>query len=116
MALTQPFTGSALTVSTTELSLVSGTSTLQTNSTAGIYQLFLDTSNLTATESYLLKIKEKVAAAGTQRLMQSLLLTGVQATPVYVSAAMQLMNGWDITLTKLNGTDRAFDYSIRQVA
>lgn len=116
MPLSQPFTALALTVSTTEISLVSGTTTLQTNSTAGIYQLFLDTNTLTATESYALKIKEKVGAAGTQRILQSILLTGVQATPVYVSAAMQLMNGWDITLTKLSGTDRAFDYSIRQVS
>lgn len=116
MALSQPFTNAALTVSTTEISLVSGTSTLQNNTTAGIYSLLLDLSAMTATETYLLKFKEKTQPSSTQRVMQSVTLSGVQTTPIYVSPALQLVNGWDITLTKLLGTDRAFDSSIRQVA
>ena len=116
MALSQPYTGTALSVNTTEISLVSGTSTLQTVTTAGIYQLFLDVSALTATESYSLKIYETARAGGTKRIVQEITLTGVQAEPIYVTPALQLVNGFDFTLVKLQGTTRTFDYSVRMVA
>jgi hypothetical protein len=115
MAITQAYGGSA-TIGTTEFSLPNGTTTLASIAVAGIYQLFLDLSTLTATESYKLQIKEKVQAAGTQRLVQDITISGVQAEPVYVTPSLLLMNGWDMTLTKLGGTDRAIEFSIRKVA
>jgi len=119
MALSQPYSSAGLTVSTTELSLVSGTATLQTNTTPGIYQLFLDLSALAAGDSFSLKIKEAAAPSGAQGVL--LLETfapagGALATPIYASPALQLANGWDMTLTRLLGTDRSIPYSIRQVA
>lgn len=115
MAITQTYVGSA-TIGTTEYSLPAGSTILGSIATAGIYQLFLDLSTLTATESYSLKIKEKVQAAGTQRIIQDVTISGVQSEPIYVSPSLLLMHGWDMTLTKLQGTDRAIEYSIRQVA
>lgn len=109
-------TGSAVTVSTTELSLISGTTTLQTDTTPGIYQLLLDCAAMTATESYELRVYEKAAAGGTKRVLHRALLNGVQATPIFVLPSLLLGVGWDITLDKLAGTDRAFDWSIRKVA
>lgn len=119
MALTQPYTNAGLTVSTTELSLVSGTSTLQSNTTPGIYQVFLDLTALAAGDAFRLRIKEKVASGGGQGVIVDETLSpgaGPFSSPVYASPALQLMNGWDVTLVKLQGTDRSIPYSIRQVA
>ena len=119
MALSQPYSNAGLLVSTTELSLISGTSTLQTNTTAGIYQVFLDLTALAAGDSFVLKIKEAAAPAGTQGILIEEVFApagGALSTPIYASPALQLVNGWDMTLTKLLGTDRSIPYSIRQVA
>lgn len=114
MAISEAYTGT-LTVSTTELSLVSGTSVLQSVTTDGVYQIFIDTSAIAAGDSFELRIKEKVTSAGTQRTIFYTLLDGVQSSP-FVSPSLVLIHGWDVTLDKITGTDRAFPYSIRQVA
>ena len=115
MAFTELFTGSA-SIPTTETSLVSGTTTLASNTTKGIYQLFLDLSALVAGDSYTLKVKEAVQVAGTQRIVQSITLAGVQTEPVYVTPALAMFNGWDYTLTNSGGVARTIAWSIRQVA
>lgn len=115
MTISQAYLGTA-TVSTTEYSLPNNSTTLTPIAVPGIYQLFLDLVNLTATESYRLRIKEKVQASGTQRVIQDVTLYGAQGSPVYVSPSLLLFNGWDVTLLKLTGTDRAIDFSIRKVA
>ena len=119
MAITEVFSGSA-TISTTQYDLPSNSTTVSAQTADGIYQLFLDLSNLTATESYHLKIYEKVVASGspgsTQRVIDDTTISGVQTAPVYVTSALLLMHGWTYTLTKLQGTDRAISWSIRQVA
>ena len=119
MALSQPYTNSGLTISSTELSLVSGTSTLQTITTAGIYQVFLDLSALAAGDAFELKIKEAAVSGGAQKVLLKETFApngGAFSTPLYASPALQLMNGWDVTMVKIQGTDRAIPYSIRQVA
>lgn len=115
MAITQAYNGSA-TIGAAEFSLPNGGTVLTPIATPGIYQLFLDLSTLTATESYRLQIKEKVQAASVQRLVQDVILSGSQAEPVYVTPSLILFHGWDMTLTKIGGTDRAIAYSIRLVA
>jgi hypothetical protein len=118
MALSQ-ISNSSLTVSTTELSLISNSSTLQTNTTAAVYQLFLDLSNLAVGDSFLLKIKEAAAPSSNQYIVLQETFSvggGVFASPIYASPALQLMNGWDMTLTKLYGTDRIIPYSIRIIS
>ena len=109
-------TGSAVTVSTTELSLISGTSTLQANTTAGIYEVVIDANAVTATESFEVKIYETVLAAGTKRVAHRMLINGVQAWPIVVYPSLLLGIGWDVTIKKLLGTDRALTWSIRKVA
>jgi len=115
MAITEAFSGSA-TIGTTQYDLPSNSTTVSAQTTDGIYQLFLDLNALTATESYQLKIYEKVQSSGTQRLIDNMTISGVQTEPVYVTSALLLMHGWTYTLTKLQGTDRAISWSIRQVA
>ncbi|MFM2056051.1 MAG: hypothetical protein RLY71_436 [Pseudomonadota bacterium] len=109
-------TGSAVTISTTELSLISGTTTLQTSTTAGIYELVLDCANMTATEAYELRIYETAVAGGTKHLVRRKPINGAQAEPILVLPSLLLGVGWDITMDKLAGTDRAFSWSVRKVA
>lgn len=116
MAITQVYSQSALSVSTTELSLVSGTSTLQTVTTAGIYQLWLDpVTNMAKGDEFLVKVYEKVLTGGTKRVVWSACISDAQST-LFVMPTLILMNGWDMTIQRTAGSDRAFDASIRKVA
>ena len=114
MAISEAYTGTA-TVGTAELSLVSGTTSLQSVTTDGVYQVFIDTVNMIAGDEYEILIKEKVTSAGVQRNIYSAVLDGKQSSP-FVTPSLVLIHGWDITMRKVTGTDRAFPYSIRQVA
>lgn len=117
MAITvEAFTGSAVTISTTEISLVSGTSTLQTNATAGIYQAFIDLNAVAAGDTFDFKVYEKTITGGTQRLVYYARFSQAQGTPIYVSPTLVLGIGWDMTLTKNAGTDRAITWRISKVA
>lgn len=114
MAITEAFSGSA-SISTTEFSLVSGTTTLQNNTDDGIYQVFIDFANMLAGDEYLIQIKEKVTAAGTQRTIYSSTVEGRQSSP-FVSPSLILLHGWDVTLDLITGTARTITWSIRKVA
>ncbi len=114
MAISQPYSGS-LTVSTTELSLISGTSTLQASTTAGLYQVVLDLAALAAGDQFTLSIKEAAAPSGTQRVIQTFTYSGAQVPQGDLVPACILMNGWDMTLIMVAGTARAIPYSIRMV-
>ena len=115
MAITQLYTLSAVTVGT-ELSIVTGTAPPQADATDGVYQLWVyDRGNMTKTEEYKVKIYEKVLSGGTQKVVFQATIKGVQSE-LFVTPMLVLMHGWDMTLTKIAGTDRAFDASIRQIA
>lgn len=115
MAITAAFENTA-TISTAEFSLVSNSTTLASNASAGVYQAFIDFSALTLTEVYEIKIAEKVTAAGVQRTISIATVQGPLAQPHYVTPSLILMRGWDVTVKKISGTDRAISWSIRQVA
>lgn len=113
MAVTTAFELSAVTVGATELSIVSGTTTLQNNTTAGVYQLVIDAANMAKGDQFIVKLYEKCKAAGTKRVFSAWSLLGVQSE-LFITPSFMLLNGWDMTITKLVGTDRAFDASIRK--
>lgn len=116
MAISEAFSGSA-SIGSTEYDLPSASTTLSSQTTDGIYQLFLNLYNLTATEEYRLRIYEKCRSSSTQRVIQEVIFSGVQTTePVYVVPGLLLMHGWTITLKKNQGTDRTIEWSIRQVS
>lgn len=114
MAISEAFSGS-VSISTTEISLVSGTTTLQNNTDDGIYQVFIDVANMVAGDEYLIQVKEKVTAAGTQRVIYSATLEGVQSSP-FVTPTLILLHGWDVTMDLITGTARTISWSIRKVA
>lgn len=115
MAIAELHSGSA-TIGTTEFDLPSNSTTRSSQTADGIYQLFLDLSAMTATESYRIRIYEKTRAADTQRVIEDVTLSGVQSEPVYVTPALLLLHGWTYTVAKVQGTDRAINWSVRQVA
>jgi hypothetical protein len=90
---------------------------VSSQTTAGIYQLFLDLSNLTATEEYRLRIYEKVRSSDIQRVIQEVIFSGAQTTePTYVTPSLLFLHGWTFTLRKNQGADRSIAWSIRSVA
>lgn len=114
MAIIQIYSGTA-TITGTETSLISGTTTLQNNANTGVYQVFIDTANMAAGDEYLIQIKEKVISGGTQRVVYSATVDGLQSAP-FVTPSLILMHGWDVTMDLIAGTARSISWSIRQVA
>lgn len=113
-AITEYQARSALSVSTTELSFVSGTSSLQSKTDAGIYQLWLDVSALTKADEFRVRLYEKTrSASGSQGRPIDFVIHGAQSE-LWVTPPMELLNGWDMTIIKVAGTDRAVDASIRK--
>lgn len=110
------FYANTITVSTTELSMLTGNSTLQANTTDGIYQAFMDLNALTVSETFTLKVYETTIAAGTKRVVYESAFTGVQGTPIHATPALVFLHGWDMTIIKNAGTDRSILWSIRQIA
>jgi hypothetical protein len=115
VAISELYTTSA-TVSTTELSVRTGTGGPGTDTADGVYQLFLDLNALAAGDQFELKAYEKVSSGGTQRLIEAWIFDGAQSKPCWVSPNFIFMHGWDFTLKKLAGTDRSIPASVRQVA
>lgn len=117
MAISAAYESSA-TITTSEYSMpaatASGVPTSQT--TDGVYQLFLDLSAIAAGDTFRLRIYEKVQSGGTQRKLAEWVFVGAQGTSHWVSPSLVLLHGWDMTLIKVAGTDRTIGWSIRQVA
>lgn len=115
MAIAEAYTLNAVTISSSEISIVSGTTSLQSVTTAGVYQLWVDPSNMLKADEFRIKGYEKALSGTTKRSFVAWTLLGAQQD-VFVTPSFILMNGWDFTITKIAGTDRAFSASIRQVA
>lgn len=113
MAITEAYANNA-TISITEYSLPNNSSTLTPMTDVGVFQAFIDVSALTATELYRIKLYETLN--GVKRVFQHADIAGAQVDPLYVTPPFSLINGWDMTLTKINGTDRVLAWSIRKAA
>lgn len=114
MAIT--FTNDSASISTTEYGLASDSTSITYQTTDGVYQLFLDLSNMAAGDQYKLKLYEKYDSAGTARVAEEWIFTGAQAKPGVFTPAFVLGEGWEFTMTKLAGTDRTIYWSIRKIA
>lgn len=111
----QDYTGSE-TVSGTEWSLTTDTSGPDAQTTVGLYQAFIDFNALVVTDTYQVKVYEKIISGGTQRLVETFIINGPLTGPIWVSPAFPLMWGWDFTLLKIAGADAAITWSIRNIA
>lgn len=116
MAIAQLYSISNVTVGTTELSIVSGTTTLQNDATDGYFELIVDDrANMAKGDEFQITVYEKCLTGGTKKVLFRTSIADVQSE-LFAFPGRILMHGWDMTLKKIAGTDRAFDASIRQVA
>ena len=116
MAITELYTGTKA-VDTTEWSLTTGTAGPDVDTTDGVFQAFLDVSDMVAGDEPQIRVYEKARTGDTQRVVYQSSLVGVQAQPIWVSPALVLMNGWDFTCDQIAGTTGiTVLWSIRQVA
>lgn len=115
MAISEPYSSAGTTISTTEISLVSGTSTLQNITDDGVYQLMIDVTPMAANDQFRIRIKEKATSGGTQRVVYDSYLVGAQSG-IFVTPSLILLHGWDMTMIRVAGTDRSISWSIRKVA
>jgi hypothetical protein len=106
----------ASSVSTTEYSLTDDSTTLQSRNSSGVYQLFMDLSNLSAGDQFTLTLYEKATSAGTQRKVEQWTFSGTQGQPIWASPSLILMYGWEFSLVCVAGSDRTISWSVRQVA
>lgn len=116
MAISEPYELDGVTVGTSELSIVSGTTTLQTITDDGVYQLWVDDANVTNADLFLVRGYEKVEGTGGTKSKFFEASFGNVSSQRFVMPPVVLINGWDYTLIKSSGTDRAFDASIRKVS
>lgn len=116
MAITEAFSGTTAAVGTTVhyLTANSTTQTLQTDD--GVYQCWIDLGNLAAGDIFQIKVWEKVISSGAVEDVVSQNVAGPVDAPHFVTPTLILIHGWDFSIAKISGTDRAFDYSIRKIA
>ena len=116
MAISEPYELDGVTVGVSELSIVSGTTSLQTITDDGVYQLWIDGGNMAKGDEFKVRLYEKVeGTGGTKKVFAQFTLSDVQSE-IFVTPTFILINGWDMTIQKIAGTNRAFDASIRKVA
>ncbi len=114
MAITELYSGTEA-VGATEHSCTTDTAGPDADTTDGVFQVFLDVSDMIAGDELEIKIYEKCRSADTQRVVYQANLVGAQAQPIWVSPSLVLMHGWDVTLDAIAGTITV-NWSIRQVA
>lgn len=114
MPITEPFTGTEA-VGATEHSLTTDTAGPDAETSDGVFQLFLDVSDMVAGDTLQIRLYETCRSGDTQRLAKEWILNGVQAEPIWVSDSFILLHGWDFTLDALAGTITVL-WSIRKIA
>jgi hypothetical protein len=87
-----------------------------TDTTVGIYQLFIDTANMTETDIVRVRLRETAKSGGTKRNGPQFWVANGPGDGMWVSPAFILRYGWDWTLMQDTGTGRAFPWSIRKAA
>jgi hypothetical protein len=114
VAIAQLYSGTHA-VDTTEWSCTTDTAGPDADTTDGVFQVFLDLSDMIAGDQLQIRVYEKCRAADTQRVVYEAILSGAQGQPMWVSPSLILLHGWDVTLDALAGTITVL-WSIRQVA
>ena len=115
MAITEAYTGTS-TIGATEWSMTTNTSGPDATASTGVFQAFIDLNLMAAADVFEFRIYEKVLSSSTQRLVYVVRMSGVQTSLVWASPSLLLINGCDMTLNKISGTDSSIDWSIRKVA
>ena len=86
------------------------------DTTDGVFQFFIDASNMANGDILEIQLLEKVLSSGTARLVYEAVLANVQDEPVWASPTLVLMHGWTFQIRQTLGTARDFYWSQRKVA
>lgn len=116
MAITELYADSA-TIGSTEYSCPNDAnySSGSPITTVGIYQVFIDSPAMAAGDQFEIKVYRKVnSGSSAARVIHKATLDG--ASGPLVLPSLVLRHAWDITIKKLAGTDRAFEWSLEQIA
>jgi hypothetical protein len=103
-------------ISTTEHSLATDTSydTGDAQTTDCLLQIWLDLTDMVAADQLQIRLYEKVRSGDTQQLTEEWIFTHDQGAKNWVSPAVVVMHGWDVTADALAGTI-TLNWSLRQV-
>jgi len=111
------YTEGSATMGVNEYFIASESTSKTKQTSAGVYQLFLDVNALAKNDVFEVKCTEEARAADTvEQVAYCSTLWGVKTSKVWVSPALALMNGWEFSIDRLAGADRAIPYSIRKLA
>jgi hypothetical protein len=114
MAITEHASGTRTTGSPPEASFTAlGTGA---DTTDGVFQFFLDVSNLANGDTLEVQVLEKVLSGGTARLVFEATFSNAQDEPVWASPALVLMHGWTLQIKQTAGTARDIYWSQRKIA
>lgn len=82
--------------------------------TDGIFQFFVETTNMARIDRLVIRLYEKVNDTGdTARKFHEVALNDEQSDGMYVSPAFNLQFGWRFSLEQTAGTGRTIQWSIR---
>lgn len=114
MSLVALYENSA-TIGGTEYSLPANSTSLASITTDGCYQIYIDFSAITAVaDEFEVIVYERIRSSEGQRAIYG--PVSIQRPEVLIIPSLLLINGWDVTVRKISGTDRSIAWSIRQIA
>lgn len=101
------------TIGTTEWSLLSDTAGIDAETTDRIVQVVVSFHNMAVGDVYKIAVYETLNAAA--RRVDQWFFANVQASPAFIVPPMLLGIGYDVTCTKVAGTDRAIFWTLGYV-
>jgi hypothetical protein len=106
-------TDAASSIGSAEFSLPNGSTTLTAQTTEMVLQPFISFANLAAGDRYRVRVYEQMDG-GTSRPIYDRCVDGAQSR-LWTCPALLVGGGWDVTVTKVAGTDRVIAWSMRVV-
>jgi hypothetical protein len=100
----------------TQLAVISTEHTLDTETTAAVYVLVVDLSNMAIGDSLTLRMKTKVASGKTSRLAFERIFSHEQIEPNVYSSPVPIDTELVCTLTQTAGTGRNFDWNLLKIS
>lgn len=109
--------GNAATITDTETSLAvdGGSTSLQTITDKGFYTLLLRSTAVTKGDEFRLKVYEKASTGASKAVILDVTLSDSLPSQ-YMIPQLVLGLGWDMTLQRTGGSNRAFSWSIRRAS
>lgn len=115
MAISEAFAGSeAVGATTWSMPRDASYSPASLQTADGVYQLFLDLSDMVGGDILYVEIKEAVDGSSAFNIYETI-LSGPQSPAIWVSPSLIITRDWDMTLDALAGTITV-TWSIRKVA